>query len=261
MSVLFTLQSQIFQHLNRMIFRTLLVISLALIMTMNLSAQSLSVTDYESHVVGLPSDAILQTHGTVTNTSSAAIDVLVKFNLISSVPAGAGHYFCWAVCYAEGAVYDGFQAPANHSINIEPGASVTNFYADYKPHNSVGVATFEYCFFDENNTSDETCIQITFDTQNVGIEDVFSAEGSGISESYPNPATSNVRINYSLKQGWEKANIEVYSMLGSRVRTMALNQNSGTANMDVVSLPAGMYFYTLNVDGKNISTRKMLVTK
>ncbi|MCF8461676.1 MAG: T9SS type A sorting domain-containing protein [Flavobacteriales bacterium] len=244
-----------------MVFRTLLAISSALIMTMSLSAQSLSVTDYESHVVGLPSDEALQTHGTVTNNSSAAIDVLVKFNLISSVPAGAGHYFCWAVCYAEGAVYDGFQAPANHSINIGPGASVTNFYADYLPHNSVGIATFEYCFFDENNTSDETCIQITFDTQNVGVEEVFAATGSAVSESYPNPANREAKINYSLKSDWKAAEITLYSMLGAKVKKMALKEKQGVLKMDVSTLPAGMYFYTLTVDDKNISTKKMLVTK
>ncbi|MCF8464429.1 MAG: T9SS type A sorting domain-containing protein [Flavobacteriales bacterium] len=244
-----------------MVFRTLLTVICLSSIILNASAQSLSVTDYESHVVGLPSDALLQTHGTVTNNSSAPIDVLVKFNSISSVPAGAGHYFCWAVCYAEGSVYDGFQAPANHSINIPSGGSVTNFYADYLPHNSVGVATFEYCFFDEYNTSDETCVQITFDTQNVGVEEVFAASGSAISESYPNPATKEAKINYSLRSDWKTAEITLYSMLGAKVRKVALKEKQGVLKMDVSTLPAGMYFYTLMVDDKSISTKKMLVTK
>jgi hypothetical protein len=31
--------------------------------------------------------------------------------------------------------------------------------------------------------------------------------------------------------------------------------------LDVSSLPAGLYFYTLMVDGNAINTKKMLVTK
>lgn len=138
---------------------------------------------------------------------------------------------------------------------------MTNFYADYVPHSTTGVSTFEYCFFDKNNTQDETCIQITFDTQNVGIEDVFKSEGSGVSEAYPNPARSVANINYALHQGWRNAEITVYSMLGSKVKTVKLKEDQGTVKLDVASLPTGMYFYTLAVDGNTMQTRKMLVTK
>ena len=224
------------------------------------NAQTLVVSDLDNLVMGDPSTVLLTAHATVTNSGASDMDVLVEFNQIAGVQ-GAGHYFCWAVCYSEGQVSDGFQTPANHSVNIPAGQSVTNFYSDYVPHNTVGVATYEYCFFDKNDSSDKTCVQITFDTQNVGVEEVFQASGSAISESYPNPANNEAKINYSLKSDWETAEVTLYSMLGSKVKKIALKEKQGVLKMDVSTLPAGMYFYTLNVDGKNISTKKMLVTK
>jgi hypothetical protein len=50
-------------------------------------------------------------------------------------------------------------------------------------------------------------------------------------------------------------------MLGSKVKNVNLTGDQGTLKMDVANLPSGMYFYTLSVDGKGISTKKMLVTK
>ena len=129
------------------------------------------------------------------------------------------------------------------------------------PNGTVGLATYRYTFYDQSNPSDETSIDITFDTQNVGIEDVFASSNSGISESYPNPANSNVKMNYSLEPGWNNANLTIYSMLGSQVENVNLNENQGTLNLDISSLPAGMYFYTLMVDGNAINTKKMLVIK
>lgn len=222
--------------------------------------QTLVVSELDDHVVGDPSASLLTANATVTNSGSSNMEVLVQFNQIAGVQ-GAGHYFCWAVCYSEGQVSDGFQTAATHSVTIGAGQSVTNFYADYVPHNTVGVATYEYCFVDENNPTDKTCVQIMFDTQNVGVEEVFQATGSAISESYPNPANKEAKINYSLKSNWETAEVTLYSMLGAKVKKIALKERQGVLKMDVSTLPAGMYFYTLNVDGKNISTKKMLVTK
>ena len=239
----------------------LLILGVSFIATFFTSAQSISVTNLDALVTSNPSESLLQAQATVTNTSSSPMDILVRFNEISVGPAGSGHYFCWAVCYNEGSVTNGFQTPANHSLTLDAGASNTNFYSDYLPNNTVGVATYEYCFFDENNPSDETCVQITFDTQNVGIKDVLTSGKSGVSNSYPNPAASDVNINYSLTPGWNQANLVLYGLLGSQVQSVNLNENQGTLNLDVSSLPAGMYFYTLMVDGNAINTKKMLVTK
>lgn len=223
--------------------------------------QSIVVTDLDDYVYGEPSTSLLKANATVTNSSNAEMDVMVRFEEVSAIPAGAGHYFCWTVCYTEGSINDGFETPAVHAITIPAGGSVTNFFSDYIPHGTVGVVTFRYTFFDKDNPSDATPIEVTFDTQNVGIEDVFESDDSGISESYPNPAVDEAKINYSVKAGAESAELIIYNMLGSKVKVLPLTEEQGTVKVDVNALPSGLYFYSMIVDEQEVSTRKMLVTK
>ena len=222
--------------------------------------QTLVVSDLDDLVYGEPSAPFIQAQAVITNSGSNPMNVMVRFEEVSAGPVNSGHYFCWAICYSEGAVTDGFVTPSQHALTIDAGASTNNFYSDYVPNGTVGIATYRYTFYDQTNPSDETSIDITFDTQNVSVEEL-EAGTNGISESYPNPATTVAKFNYSLAPSREGAVVDVYSMLGSKVKQVRLEENSGTMSLDVSSLPSGMYFYTLNVDGKVISTKKMLVTK
>lgn len=222
--------------------------------------QTLVASDVDNVVYGDPSANYLQGQATITNTGSTDMNVLVKFEEVMAGPVGSGQYFCWAVCYNEGSITDGFVTPAQHYVTIPAGSSTTNFYSDYVPHGTVGIATFRYTFYDSSNPTDETSIDITFNTQNVGVQEL-QAGVNGISESYPNPARSVAKVNYSLEQGWRSAEVKVYSMLGSLVKKVALKEDRGTLKLSVADLPSGMYFYTLSVNDHDISTKKMLVTK
>lgn len=224
-------------------------------------AQSLAVSDLDAVVSGDPSASVLTAHATITNNGNSPIDVFVFGEHTSGAPASANYYYCWFVCYSPIPVADVYSWPSSHILTLDAGASNTSsFAAYYEPEGLAAVATFDYCFYDVNNPTDETCVQITFDTQNTGIEEL--EEGTnGISEAYPNPAKSVAKINYSVVAGSTDAKLVVYSMLGSKVKEVALTEERGTLKLDVFSLPSGMYFYSLLVEDKAISTKKMLVTK
>ncbi len=226
-----------------------------------LNAQSLVISELDSIVYGDPTANVITAHATVTNTGNSPIDVFLFGEHDAGAPATANYYYCWFVCYSPIPVADVYSWPNSHILTLDAGASNTSsFAAYYEPEGLAAVATFDYCFYDVNNPSDETCVQITFDTQNVGIEELEEGT-SGISEAYPNPAKSVAKINYSIAADSKDAKLVVYSMLGSKVREVALTEERGTLKLDVSSLPSGMYFYSLLVEDKAISTKKMLVTK
>lgn len=235
--------------------KTLLAI-VFLALTGAVSAQSsLSILSLDNMVWGSIEQGLLQVEGTIENTNgSAPINVKVRRITVDTVP-GTQNYFCWEQCY---------EPPVSESptsMTINPGQRIEQFYADYKPNGIEGVSTLTYCFFDESNEMDSVCATVRFLITQVGIADVFAGNESGISESYPNPARTEAKINYALAAGWQKAEIEVYSMLGAKVKTIKLTEDQGTVKYNVSTLPSGMYFYSLLVDDKAISTKKMLVTK
>lgn len=246
--------------MRKRLLETIVLGAVGLLTVGSVMGQTLVASDVDNIVYGEPAASYLQANATITNTGSTDIDVLVKFEEVMAGPVGSGHYFCWAVCYNEGSITQGFVTPAQHYVTVPAGSSSTNFYSDYVPHGTVGIATYRYTFYDSSNPSDETSIDITFNTQNVGVEEL-RAGTNGVSDSYPNPARSVAKVNYSLAQGWRNAEVKVYSMLGSLVKTVALTEDQGTLKLNVASLPAGMYFYTLEVNDQTVATKKMMVTK
>lgn len=88
-----------------------------------------------------------------------------------------------------------------------------------------------------------------------------SIEESAISHSvsvYPNPA-SNV-LNFAVELGQNNsASIQVVDMLGKKVLAKRINNNTEKVSFNVSDLNEGVYFYSLNVDGKIIETKKIVV--
>jgi hypothetical protein len=88
-----------------------------------------------------------------------------------------------------------------------------------------------------------------------------------LGQNYPNPATSMTTIDYSLSQKG-KVEIKVYNAVGQLVRTLSEGEKEpGTYNIiwdgrddNGTKLPAGSYFYQLEIDG-NKETKKMVLVK
>jgi hypothetical protein len=243
-------------QLNLHIMRTIVTAILMTLTVVGASAQnSLSILDLNLTPWGSVDESIIQSQGLIENTNgSGDIEVLVKRITVDTVP-GSQNYFCWAQCY------EPITSVSPAPLVIGAGQSVDNFYADYKPLGQAGVSTLTYCFYDRMNQADSVCATIRFSASPTGVLDVFKGNESGVSEAYPSPARALTNINYALHQGWRNAELAVYSMLGSKVKTVKLKEDQGTVKLDVTSLPTGMYFYTLAVDGHTVQTRKMLVTK
>lgn len=234
--------------------KILLVVFAGLIVNISFS-QSLTIASLDLNPWGSVQSSLIQTQGSIENTSGdGTLDVKARRITVDTVP-GTENYFCWDQCY---------EPPTSESpsaISIAVGQRIDQFYADYKPHGQAGVSTLIYCFYDVANPSDSVCATVRFSASPLGIQDVFTGDKSGISTTFPNPAKGVANINYALKNGWKTADLKVYSMLGAMVKKVNLKEDQGTLKLDVSSLPAGMYFYTLTVDNNNISTKKMLVTK
>jgi hypothetical protein len=82
-------------------------------------------------------------------------------------------------------------------------------------------------------------------------------------QNYPNPFNSSTKISYSLSQ---TANIKLslYNIKGEFIKNL-INQKQSkgrhTAVLESKDLNSGVYYYTLIVDGTQMSTRKLLYLK
>lgn len=85
---------------------------------------------------------------------------------------------------------------------------------------------------------------------------------ASISAPVPNPARSSARIEYQLPESAKSASIAVVDLSGKEVQRVQLgNELSGTAQLNTSTLPAGVYFCNLLVNGSSVKSSKMVVNR
>jgi hypothetical protein len=81
-----------------------------------------------------------------------------------------------------------------------------------------------------------------------------------LGQNIPNPFSGSTLISYYLPQGTSRATLSVSARNGSPVASFELNEPGfGQVSLDGSRLAAGIYFYSLMVDGRLIETRQMVV--
>ena len=81
-------------------------------------------------------------------------------------------------------------------------------------------------------------------------------------QNKPNPFSESTVISLNIPDKAQTASIFIYDMSGKQVQNIAVSER-GETNITVYAsdLSAGMYIYTLVVDGKAAVTRRMIVSK
>ena len=84
-----------------------------------------------------------------------------------------------------------------------------------------------------------------------------------LQQNYPNPFNPATTIGYRISRaGFVK--LTVYDALGREVSTVVngqKNAGSHSESFNAVSLPSGIYFYELSIDGVSAGARKMMLAK
>jgi len=185
----------------------------------------------------------------VTNNSGSPIDVLVK-KVEISILEGTVNTFCWGLCFPPN-IYvspDPIQIPAGTTNDID-------FSGHYYPSGVAGLSIIRYVFFDQQNPSDSVCFNSQFD----GIVGIANPGGQLLlTDARPNPANTLTSFDYSFPPDMN-ATIVFRNVLGSSIMNVNVPGSSGSLNIETGNLPEGVYFYSLVVNGKTYSTRKLIV--
>mgnify|MGYP002623809206 CR=1 FL=1 len=93
-------------------------------------------------------------------------------------------------------------------------------------------------------------------------EATFEVDIVRMDQNKPNPFSESTVITLNIPKNTQKANIFIYDMSGKQVKAIPVSER-GETNITVFAsdLTAGMYIYTLVVDGKVAVTRKMIVSE
>ncbi len=79
-----------------------------------------------------------------------------------------------------------------------------------------------------------------------------------ITKVYPNPAREVAYMNYTLQQDLE-AKVTIRNLLGKVVKEYELVKGSHEIKIPTIQFDAGVYFYTLSINGKSLKAKKLIV--
>ena len=222
------------------------------------SQMSLTLSDSTG---ALPPNTTIHKHGTpqaeeilayifVKNTSAVAVPVMVKKVVLDTVP-GSYNMFCWGLCFSP-AVY-----VSPNPITVNPGRTdSTDFSGHFVPNNTTGSSSMRYVFFSRANPLDSVCVNVSYGAYPLGVATL--AENSRMSSAFPNPANNSTTISYSLPVS-SSGSIIIRNLLGVVVKEVELQAGSGKVSVSTSDLPEGVYFYSLNMDGKTDNTKKLII--
>lgn len=194
---------------------------------------------------------LMNSHLEVHNNGSSAISVRVKKAYVSIIP-GSMNTFCWGACYDSSTYISG------DIISIAAGASNQNdFIGDYFPKGHLGQSTIRYTFYDNTNPNDSVCVNVVYGATPASIQEATPMVE--FSNAYPNPASSIVYFNYTLRPGSYNAEIVISDLLGGEAIRQKIPIGGSKSSIDVSSLTSGVYFYSLKINGEPQFTRKLII--
>lgn len=98
---------------------------------------------------------------------------------------------------------------------------------------------------------------IHYTPSTVGVNELVK-NGFVLGQNTPNPFTNGSSVNFQLAKDVNSAVFTVTDVMGRVVSSEKVGTTSGTHTVKLGSYAAGVYYYSLNVDG-NVTTKKMIV--
>ncbi len=92
---------------------------------------------------------------------------------------------------------------------------------------------------------------------------INTAIGSGnvLYQNTPNPFKEQTTIRFSLADDTQSASICIFDMTGKMLKNLPVSIGDTSVSLNGWELGEGMFLYTLIVNGKEIDTKRMIITK
>lgn len=89
----------------------------------------------------------------------------------------------------------------------------------------------------------------------------LEVSGNVLYQNTPNPFKEQTTIRFSLADDARDATICIFDMTGKMLKKLSVSSGDTSVSINGWELGEGMFLYTLMVNGKEIDTKKMIITK
>jgi hypothetical protein len=173
------------------------------------------------------------------------------------IGSGQSSYFCWENdCLGENE--DNFR----DTITLEPGLESLNLRSVLETGLVEYTSNVKYLIYDVNHPEDSVVHEVVYTINAPNSKGfLFHNRDIKISNLYPNPVNNYANFDYNLSNRNDKAKIILHNVLGGIVGEYDLPFFENKLNIPTSDLNPGVYFYTLQLDSKNLITKKMIIRR
>lgn len=233
--------------------RLLLLFFTFLIFSTQIFAQGIALLNAEPEKTVVPG-AEVKTSFQIKNTTNKAIRLGIK-----ALNPQTNNDQLFSLCYGDHC-WD--HLTSFETIPLTPGQTLQGLAIKFQAGFEISTYDLQLDFYNADNPAEHFSQTFKFtitDSFSNGI--FFSQEGIKVSNAYPNPASSQASIDYSIMSVQTNASIVVHNLLGNKVTEVVLEKDEPNAKIFTDALDNGIYFYSLYIEGKRVATKKLVVKK
>jgi hypothetical protein len=220
--------------------RIFTIIISVLVLSNFVAAQNFTIIPKSSKIQGASTKNIIEKNITFTNKSNEIGDTVFNYEVIEvSMPSAWVLAICDPFTCLEGSGVVGFKSSFIKNKNDSG-----YFKVDFSPNGTPGNGTTRIVVKSAKTAYADT-ITVEGKVWGVAVKEVKQNKEFSF---YPNPAKDELYLKYFSKESFQ---VEIYNILGSKVKTFTLN--GGQANVNIEELSNGIYFLRFKDDEKVIS--------
>lgn len=189
----------------------------------------------------------------IENTTSQILGVLVMRNNIPLLDGATTQFCIGENCWTGNA--SEYPQTINAGENYSHAAYGDQaFHIFYNPNGNYGVSLLRFAIFDITNPAISTVFYLRLDN----TQSIQNNNNSETLNAYPNPTSNRVTIEHNLNSNYGKTELVIRNITGSVLYSNPINGSSKT-NVSLEDFSAGIYFYSIENQGKTIATKKLIV--
>jgi hypothetical protein len=188
------------------------------------------------------------------NTTDKAITLIIR-KVNAQIGSTQRSFYCLGNDCFDSKVED-------YIVKVEPGQTLSSFQVALEAGLVPGISTLKYLVYNKSLPGTPVEFDINFMVdEKPEKQTIYTSKDITINDVYPNPIIENAYIDYRLLSDQVKAKIIVHDILGNIVGEYPLIPTETLIRIKAEELTSGIYFYTLYVNNKAMTTRKIMMRR
>jgi hypothetical protein len=189
----------------------------------------------------------------IRNTTDKPISLLVR-KVSSQIGGTQRNYLC-----IDNNCLD--QRVEEYLLRLEPDQSISSLNVALEAGLAHGSSSVKFHVINKAN-SETVEFELNFQVEErAEKEHIYSSRHMTLFDLYPNPVSVDAFVDYKMYDDQIKAKIVIHNILGNPIDEYMLPFVEEQIKIRAETLSAGIYFYTLYIDGEGVITRKLIVKK